>query len=84
MKLASNGYAGANHTHLTELLHEREGIDLSCPTMRRILVKAGMGSPRSRPIAAALVPPPAHAPGRDAGTGGRQPPCLAGGAGVQV
>ena len=41
-------YAGTNHTHLTELLREREGIDLSRPTVRRILVKAGLGSPRSR------------------------------------
>ena len=48
VKLASNGYAGANHTHLTELLREREGIYLSRPTVRRILVKAGIGSPRSR------------------------------------
>ena len=48
VKLASNGYAGANHSHLTELLREREGIDLSRPTVRRILVKAGIGSPRSR------------------------------------
>ena len=48
VKLASNGYVGANHTHLTELLREREGIDLSRPTVRRVLVKAGMGSPRSR------------------------------------
>ena len=48
VKLASNGYAGTNHTHLTELLREREGIDLSRPTLRRILVKAGIGSPRSR------------------------------------
>ncbi len=48
VKLASNGYSGANHTHFTELLREREGIDLSRPTVRRILVKAGMGSPRSR------------------------------------
>ena len=46
--LASDGYAGANHSHLTELLREREGIDLSRPTVRRILVRAGMGSPRSR------------------------------------
>ena len=42
VKLASNGYAGANHTHLTELLRKREGIDLSRPTVRRILTKAGM------------------------------------------
>ena len=48
VKLASNGYAGANHSHFTELLREREGIDLSRPTVRRILVKADLGSPRSR------------------------------------
>ena len=48
VKLASNGYAGANHSHFTELLREREGIDLSRPTVRRILVKAGISSPRSR------------------------------------
>ena len=48
VKLASNSYAGANHTHLTELLREREGIDLSRPMVRRILTKAGIGSPRSR------------------------------------
>ena len=46
VKLASKDYSGANHSHLTELLREREGIDLSRPTVRRILVKAGMGSPR--------------------------------------
>ena len=48
VRLAANGYAGANHSHFTELLREREGIDLSRPTVRRILVKAGLGSPRSR------------------------------------
>ena len=48
VKLASNGYAGANHTHLTELLRERESIDMSRPTVRCILTKAGIGSPRSR------------------------------------
>ena len=48
VKLASNGYAGANHSHFTELLREREGIDLSRPTVRRILVRAGIGSPGSR------------------------------------
>ena len=35
-------------SHFTELLREREGIDLSRPTVRRILIKAGIGSPRSR------------------------------------
>ena len=48
VKLAGDHYAGANHSHLTELLREREGIDLSRPTVRRILLKAGLGSPRSR------------------------------------
>ena len=46
VRLASNGYAGANHSHFTELLREREGIDLSRPTVRRILVKASIGSPK--------------------------------------
>ena len=31
VKLASSGYAGANHSHVTELLREREGIDLAAP-----------------------------------------------------
>ena len=48
VRLASNGYAGANHSHFTELLREREGIDMSRPTVRRILNRAGLGSPRSR------------------------------------
>ena len=48
VKLARDGYARANHSHFTELLREREGIDLSQPTVRRILMKAGIGSPRSR------------------------------------
>ena len=48
VELATHRYEGANHTHLTELLKEREGIDLSRPTVRRILTKAGIGSPRSR------------------------------------
>ena len=48
VRLASAEYAGTNHTHLTELLREWEGINLSRPTVRRILVKAGIGSPRRR------------------------------------
>ena len=46
VQLASTTYAGANHTHLTELLRDREGIDLSRPTVRRILTRAGISSPR--------------------------------------
>ena len=48
VRLASTTYAGANHTHLTELLRDREGIDLSRPTVRRILTRAGISSPRHR------------------------------------
>ena len=45
--LTSTNYAGTNHTRLTELLREREGIDLSRPSVRRILIRAGISSPRS-------------------------------------
>ena len=48
VQLATERYEGANHTHLAELLSEREGIDLSQTTVRRIITKAGIGSPRSR------------------------------------
>ena len=48
VQLASTSYVGANHTHLTELLRDREDIDLSRPTVRRILTKAGIPSPRHR------------------------------------
>ena len=46
--LARTRYAGANHTHLSELLSERERIDIGRSTLRRILVNAGLSSPRSR------------------------------------
>ncbi len=46
--LAQERYRGLNHTHLTELLAEREGVLLSRPTVRRILVRAGVNSPRQR------------------------------------
>ena len=46
--LARTRYAGVNHTHLSELLGEREGIEIGRSTLHRILVKAGVGSPRSR------------------------------------
>ena len=48
VELARTKYAGTNYTHLTELLMEREGIELSRPTVRRILVRAGLKSPRRR------------------------------------
>ena len=48
VSLARTRYAGANHTHLSELLSEREGIDIGRTTLRRILVNAGLSSPRRR------------------------------------
>ena len=48
VNLAGNTYAGANHTHFTDLLREREGIDLGRQTVRRILTRAGLSSPRRR------------------------------------
>ena len=46
--LARTRYEGANHTHLSELLAEREGIVIGRTTLRRILVNAGLKSPRRR------------------------------------
>ena len=48
MRLARTRYEGANHTHLSELLSERDGIDIGRTTLRRILVNAGLSSPRRR------------------------------------
>ncbi len=46
--LARTRYAGANHSHLSELLSGREGIGIGRTTLRRILVNAGLNSPRRR------------------------------------
>ena len=46
--LARERYPGVNHTHLTELLAEREGVVVSRSTVRRLLVEAGLPSPRHR------------------------------------
>ena len=48
VRLAGTRYQGANHTHLSELLSEREGIDIGRTTLRRILLDAGLSSPRRR------------------------------------
>jgi len=44
--LAAGSYAGVNHSHLCELLVEREGIDLPRSTLSDILREAGIRSPR--------------------------------------
>jgi len=46
VNLARERYCGVNHSHLAELLEEREGITLSRSTLRRLLTLAGMPSPR--------------------------------------
>ena len=38
MYLASTRYSETNHTHLSELLREREGVVIGRTTLRRILV----------------------------------------------
>ena len=48
IRLARTRYEGANHTHLRELLSERDGIDIGRTTLRRILLDAGLTSPRRR------------------------------------
>src|SRR6266516_3291389 len=58
VELASTKYQGFNHQHLTEMLAENHGIHLSRPTVRRILLSAGLVSPRRRR-------PPKHRRRRD-------------------
>ena len=48
VQLVSTTCAGANHTHITELLRNREGVDLSRSTVRRILTRVVISSPRHR------------------------------------
>ena len=48
LHLARTRYAGVNHTHMTELLSERDGIIITRSTLRRLLVSAGENSPRGR------------------------------------
>ena len=43
LDLARTRYAGTNHTHLSELLAEREGIDVGRTTLRRILGSIPVG-----------------------------------------
>ncbi len=46
ISLAGGRYSGVNHTHLAELLAEREGIKISRSTLRRVLTEVGLSSPR--------------------------------------
>ena len=44
--LARTRSSGVNHSHLSDLLREREGLNIGRTTLRRILVGAGLDSPR--------------------------------------
>ena len=46
--LARTRYSGFNHQHYTELLAEREGIFLSRSSVRNLLLRSGIKSPRKR------------------------------------
>ena len=46
--LTREKYLKVNQQHLTELLEEDEGIRLSRSTVRRVLLRVGIGSPRTR------------------------------------
>jgi transposase len=48
LRLARSIYAGFNDHHLCEKLVEREGFSLSRETLRRLLRRQGLGSPRKR------------------------------------
>ncbi len=48
VELASTTYAGCNYQHLRDLLAERDGIELSRTSVRRILLAAGIGTPRKQ------------------------------------
>ncbi len=48
VELAQGKYAGFNTQHFTESLREREGISLSRSSVRRILLTAGIKSPKRR------------------------------------
>lgn len=48
VELASTTYVDFNNQHFTELLAEREGITISRSSVRRILLEAGIKSPRRR------------------------------------
>ncbi len=58
IEVARTTYDGANDCHLAELLVEHEGIEISRPSLQRLLRSAGLASPRRRR-------PPRHRRRRD-------------------
>ena len=58
VELATDTYAGFNQQHLTEMLNEREGLEISRPSVHRILTRAGVSATKRRR-------PPKHRRRRD-------------------
>ena len=50
LQLARGRYLGFNQQHFSEMLAEREGMPMSRSSVRRILSKAGIASPRQRRV----------------------------------
>jgi len=48
VELAQGRYKGFNHCHLRDMLAEREDLSVSRPTVRRILQRHGLTTPRRR------------------------------------
>jgi hypothetical protein len=48
IQLATTTYTGCNYQHLRDLLAEHDGIHLSRTSVRRILLAAGIGSPKQQ------------------------------------
>lgn len=48
VELAQKKYEGFNHQHLTEMLGEQERVEVSRSSVRRILLAAGIRSPKKR------------------------------------
>ena len=48
IELATTTYAGCNYQHLRDLLAERDGIKLSRTSVLRMLLAAGIGTPRKQ------------------------------------
>ena len=76
-ELAEAPYAGFNHTHLTEMLAEREDIHLSRSTVRRILLAEGRAESPSPQGLQTLQPEGALPAGRDAAADRWEPARLA-------
>ena len=80
VELASTTYVGCNYQHLRDLLAERDGIQLSRTSVRRIRLPAGIASPRKQRRRQHRRRRVRYAASGDAGADRWQSTCLARGA----